>query len=75
MAADSTHYEDVYKWILKVIDSCDQYDQTYTTHRLIKNFYDTEYPTLETMLKLVLNRDLLIALSNKKLKLIEGYEK
>ena len=34
----STHYGDVAKWIEKVIDSCDTYQQTFTTKQLVRNF-------------------------------------
>jgi hypothetical protein len=34
----STHYGDVAKWIEKVIDSCETYQQTLTTLKLITNF-------------------------------------
>ena len=34
----STHYGDVAKWIEKVIDSCETYEQTITVYNLIRNF-------------------------------------
>ena len=34
----STHYGDVAKWIEKVIDSCETYQQTITTKQLVINF-------------------------------------
>ena len=34
----STHYGDVSKWIEKVIDSCETYQQTFTAKKLITNF-------------------------------------
>jgi hypothetical protein len=34
----STHYGDVSKWIEKVINSCETYQQTFTVYRLINNF-------------------------------------
>jgi hypothetical protein len=34
----STHYGDVAKWIEKVIDSCETYQQTFTARMLIVNF-------------------------------------
>jgi hypothetical protein len=34
----STHYGDVQKWIEKVIDSCETYDQTRSARCLIWNF-------------------------------------
>jgi len=34
----STHYGDVQKWIEKVIDSCETYDQTRSARSLIWNF-------------------------------------
>jgi hypothetical protein len=34
----STHYGDVVKWIEKVIDSCETYQQTFAAKMLIVNF-------------------------------------
>ena len=34
----STHYGDVSKWIEKVIDSCETYQQTFTALTLVSNF-------------------------------------
>jgi hypothetical protein len=34
----STHYGDVAKWIEKVIDSCETYQQTFTASKLVTNF-------------------------------------
>jgi hypothetical protein len=34
----STHYGDVAKWIEKVIDSCETYQQTFTAKQLVTNF-------------------------------------
>jgi hypothetical protein len=36
----STHYGDISKWIEKVIDSCETYQQTFVARRLIRNFID-----------------------------------
>jgi hypothetical protein len=38
MEKRSTHYGDVSKWIEKVIDSCETYQQTFTVKKLISNF-------------------------------------
>jgi hypothetical protein len=38
MEKRSTHYGDVQKWIEKVIDSCETYDQTRSARCLIWNF-------------------------------------
>ena len=38
MEKRSEHYGDVSKWIEKVIDSCETYEQTTTTERLVSNF-------------------------------------
>ena len=38
MEKRSTHYRDVQKWIEKVIDSCETYQQTLTVKKLISNF-------------------------------------
>lgn len=43
----STHYGDVAKWIEKVIDSCETYQQTFTAKQLVRNFAKqliTKYP-------------------------------
>ena len=32
------HYGDITKWIEKVIDSCETYQQTFTARKLISNF-------------------------------------
>jgi len=34
----SRHYGDVDKWVRKVIDSCDTYQQTFSVRNLIRNF-------------------------------------
>lgn len=34
----SNHYGDVAKWIEKVIDSCETYQQTFTAKQLVRNF-------------------------------------
>jgi len=34
----STHYGDVSKWVEKVIDSCETYQQTFAARKLIRNF-------------------------------------
>ena len=34
----SKHYGDVYKWVRKVIDSCETYEQTFGVRSLILNF-------------------------------------
>ena len=38
MKKRSEHYGDVSKWIEKVIDSCETYEQTTTAERLVSNF-------------------------------------
>lgn len=38
MEKRSTHYGDVAKWIEKVIDSCETYQQTHSARRLVRNF-------------------------------------
>jgi hypothetical protein len=38
MAASSSHYGDVQKWVEKVIDSCQTYDHTRSTKFLVWNF-------------------------------------
>ena len=34
----STHYGDVEKWIRKVINSCETYQQTFSARMLVRNF-------------------------------------
>jgi hypothetical protein len=34
----SRHYGDLAKWIEKVIDSCETYQQTFTASKLVTNF-------------------------------------
>lgn len=36
----SSHYGDIVKWIEKVIDSCETYEQSRTAGKLIRNFYN-----------------------------------
>lgn len=38
MEKRSTHYGDVEKWVRKVIDSCETYQQIFGAKNLIKNF-------------------------------------
>jgi hypothetical protein len=38
MEKRSTHYGDVEKWVRKVIDSCETYQQTFTARILVQNF-------------------------------------
>lgn len=38
MEKRSTHYGDLQKWIEKIIDSCETYDQTRSARRLVWNF-------------------------------------
>jgi hypothetical protein len=38
MEKRSKHYGDVSKWIEKVIDSCETYQQTFTAKQLVINF-------------------------------------
>ena len=38
MEKRSTHYGDVEKWVRKVIDSCETYEQTFTARMLARNF-------------------------------------
>ena len=38
MEKRSNHYGDVVKWIEKVIDSCETYQQTFTAKKLVRNF-------------------------------------
>ena len=38
MVNRSTHYGDLQKWIEKIIDSCETYEQTRSARRLVWNF-------------------------------------
>jgi len=38
MEQRSTHYGDISKWIEKVIDSCETYQQTHSARQLVRNF-------------------------------------
>lgn len=40
MEKRSKHYGDVAKWLEKVIDSCETYQQTMTARKLVQNFRD-----------------------------------
>ena len=71
MAASSAHYGDVHRWILEVIDSCDQYNQIFTAHRLVDNFCSMKYPTLEWFEKSSLNSQLIVAVHDKQRKLLD----
>ncbi len=44
MGASSSHYGDVHRWVLKVIDSCNQNNQIFTAHRLVDNFCSRAFP-------------------------------
>jgi hypothetical protein len=70
MAATSNHYGDVYNWIHKVIDSCNQYNQIFTAHRLVDNFCNMEYLSLEWYEKSNMNRDLISAVHDKQRELL-----
>ena len=70
MAAKSNHYGDVYNWIMEVIDSCNQYSQIFTAHRLVDNFCSKEYPSLEWYEKSNLNRELISAVHDKQRQLL-----
>ncbi len=70
MAASSNHYGDVFMWIHKVIDSCDQYNQIFTAHKLVDHFCSVKYPTLEWYEKSNMNRDLISAVHDKQRELL-----
>jgi hypothetical protein len=70
MAANSNHYGDVFNWIMKVIDSCDQYPQIFTAHRVVDNFYNMEYSSLKLYEKSNMNRDLISAVHDKQSQLL-----
>lgn len=72
MAANSSHYGDVFNWIMDVIDSCDQYPQIFTAHKLVDNFCNIEYPTLEWYQKSDMNRDLISAVHDKQRELLNN---
>ena len=62
--------DDVFMWIHKVIDSCDQYPQIFTAHKLVDNFCNMKYPSLEPIQKSDLNRDLISAVHDKQRELL-----
>ena len=43
MEKRSTHYGDIEKWVRKVIDSCETYQQTFTARMLVRNFVKQMY--------------------------------
>ena len=71
MAANSNHYGDVFNWVLKVIDSCDQYPQIFAAHRLVENFCNMKYPTIEWFEKTDMNRTLINAVHDKQYELLK----
>ena len=70
MAANSNHYGDVFNWVMKVINSCDQYPQIFTAHKLVDNFCSIEYLTLEWFEKSNLNSQLVHAVHGKQIELL-----
>lgn len=75
MAASSSHYGDVHRWVLEVIDSCDQYNQIFTAHRLVDNFCSMEKPTLNWNERTILHTELIHAVHDKQRQLLsEQYE-
>ena len=70
MAAKSSHYGDVFNWVMKVIESCDQYPQIFTAHKLVDNFCSVKYPTLEWYEKSNMNRYLISAVHDKQRELL-----
>jgi len=43
MEKRSTHYGDIEKWVRKVIDSCETYQQTFNARMLVRNFVKQMY--------------------------------
>jgi hypothetical protein len=70
MGSSSSHYGDVHRWILKVIESCDQYNQIFTAHRLVDNFCSMDYPTLAWYEKSNMNSELISAVHEKQRQLL-----
>jgi hypothetical protein len=70
MAASSNHYGDIFNWIMRVIDSCDQYPQIFTAHKLVDNFCSKDYPTLEWYEKSNMNIELISAVHGKQHQLL-----
>jgi hypothetical protein len=71
MEKRSTHYGDVEKWVEKVINSCETYQQTFVVKQLILNFerqmgrnkvdFDTKWGIQNSLrLKLQFKRDELL---------------
>ena len=71
MAASSSHYGDIHRWILKVIDSCNQNNQIFTAHRLVDNFCSMEKPTLTWHERTILHTELIHAVHEKQRQLLE----
>ena len=55
---------------MKVIESCDQYPQIFTAHKLVDNFCSVKYPTLEWYEKSNMNRYLISAVHDKQRELL-----
>jgi hypothetical protein len=55
---------------MKVIDSCDQYPQIFTAHRLVDNFCNMKYSSLKLYEKWNMNADLISAVHDKQLQLL-----
>jgi hypothetical protein len=70
MAANSNHYGDVFNWVMEVIESCDQYPQIFTAHRLVDNFCNMKYSSLKLYEKWNMNADLISAVHNKQRQLL-----
>jgi len=63
----SKHYGDVEKWVKKVIDSCETYQQTFGAKSLIKNFEDQmKRNRVDSSLILSVSSSLYFELSLKK---------
>jgi hypothetical protein len=71
----STHYGDVVKWIEKVIDSCETYQQTFGARMLIINFgRQMSRNKVDTRLMWGIRSSLELTLTIKRDKLIKQLE-
>lgn len=71
MAAKSSHYGDVFNWVMSVIESCNEYQQVFTAHKLVDNFCNMTYPSLDWSEKSWMNITLIGAVHDKQYELLK----
>jgi len=72
MEKRSRHYGDVQKWIEKVIDSCETYEQVHSTRNLIRNFEkQTTKNEVNISIKYSISRELINLMYDKMDELLE----